>query len=116
MKKHLVGLCALVLCLLTQHPHAKSAGSTQVFFVDVGTGASTLIVSPTGKTLLVDGGPPGSGAKISSLLSPLGISTIDYTVITHYHIDHMGGMIEAMNSGKVAGVAFDNGDDPSVQP
>src|SRR5262252_3515561 len=115
MKTKLFGLCALFLCLLAR-PHAQVGGTAQIFFVDVGTGASTLIVSPTGKTLLVDGGPPGSGAKISSLLSTLGISTIDYTVVTHYHIDHMGGMIETMNAGKVAGIAFDNGDDPAVQP
>src|SRR5262249_52263271 len=115
MKTKLFGLCALFLCLLAR-PRAQVGGTAQIFFVDVGTGASTLIVSPAGKTLLVDGGPPGSGAKISSLLATLGISTIDYTVVTHYHIDHMSGMIEAMNAGKVAGIAFDNGDDPAVQP
>src|SRR3954470_22538079 len=115
MTRKLAALAALVVLLLTQRPQAQGPGA-RIYFVDVGTGASTLIVSPTGKTLLVDGGPPGSGAKISSLLSTLGISTIDYTVITHYHIDHMGGMIEAMNAGKVAGIAFDNGDDPAVQP
>src|SRR6185436_14001321 len=103
MTKKITALAALVLFLLSQRPHAQG-GSPQarIYFVDVGTGASTLIVSPTGKTLLVDGGPPGSGTKISSLLATLGITTIDYTVITHYHIDHMGGMIEALNGGKVA--------------
>src|SRR5262249_54477698 len=115
MKTKLFGLCALILCLLAR-PHAQVGVTAQVFFVDVGTGASTLILSPTGKTLLVDGGPPGSGAKIQSLLNTLGIATIDYTVVTHYHIDHMGGMIETMNAGRVAGTAFDNGDDPAVQP
>src|SRR4051812_38923541 len=122
MKKDLVGLCALVLCLLTQHPHAQGpAGQAQIYFVDVGTGAGTLIVSPTGKTLLVDGGPPGAGAKIISLLDAKGISQIDYTVVTHYHIDHMGGMIEVLNAHRVknaasGGIAFDNGDAPDVQP
>ncbi|MGH9144552.1 MAG: ComEC/Rec2 family competence protein, partial [Vicinamibacterales bacterium] len=115
MTRKIAALAALVVLLLTQRPHAQASGA-RIYFVDVGTGASTLIVSPTGKTLLVDGGPPGSGAKIASLLSTLGITTIDYTVLTHYHIDHMGGMIETMNAGKVAGVAFDNGDDPAVQP
>lgn len=122
MKKHLVALCALGLCLLTQHPHAQGpAGQAQIYFIDVGQGAGTLIVSPTGKTLLVDGGPPGAGQKIVSLLDAKGISQIDYTVVTHYHIDHMGGMIEVLNAGRVknaasGGVAFDNGDAPEVQP
>jgi beta-lactamase superfamily II metal-dependent hydrolase/predicted extracellular nuclease len=115
MTKKLAALAALVVLLLTQRPHAQG-GQARIYFVDIGTGASTLIVSPTGKTLLVDGGPPGSGAKISGLLATLGIATIDYTVITHYHIDHMGGLIEVLNAGKVAGIAFDNGDGPDVQP
>jgi beta-lactamase superfamily II metal-dependent hydrolase/predicted extracellular nuclease len=116
MTKKLAALAALVVLLLTQRPHAQGGGQARIYFVDIGTGASTLIVSPTGKTLLVDGGPPGSGAKISSLLTTLGIATIDYTVITHYHIDHMGGLIEVLNAGKVAGVAYDNGDGADVQP
>jgi beta-lactamase superfamily II metal-dependent hydrolase len=115
MMKKLTALGALILVLLGQRPHAQSGpGQARIYFVDVGTGASTLIVSPTGKTLLVDGGPPGSGAKISGLLDTLGIATIDYTVITHYHIDHMGGMIQVLNAGRVAGVAYDNGDGADV--
>ena len=52
----------------------------KIYFIDIGQGAATLIVSPTGKTLLVDGGPTGQGnAKIVPLLNTLGISTIDYT-------------------------------------
>jgi beta-lactamase superfamily II metal-dependent hydrolase len=121
MKKQLTALAALVLLLLTQRPHAQAGAGAQIFFVDIGQGASTLIVSPTGKTLLVDGGPPGSGARITSLLNAKGISQIDYTVLTHYHIDHMGGLIELMNAGRVknaanGGVAYDNGDAPEVQP
>ena len=115
MTKKIVALAALVVFLLAQRPHAQGAGA-RIFFVDVGTGASTLIVSPAGKTLLVDGGPPGSGAKITSLLATLGITTIDYTVLTHYHIDHMGGLIEVLNAGKIAGIAYDNGDGADVQP
>src|SRR3954470_15717363 len=116
MKKHLVGLCALVLCLLAQRPHAQGpAAQAQIYFVDIGQGAGTLIVSPTGKTLLVDGGPPGGGTKIAGLLDTLGITTIDYTVVTHYHIDHMGGMIEVLNAGRVAGLSYDNGDGADVQ-
>src|SRR6476646_9501618 len=113
--KKLAALASLVVLLLSQRPHAQTSGA-HIYFVDVGTGASTLIVSPTGKTLLVDGGPPGSGAKISGLLATLGIATIDYTVLTHYHIDHMGGMIEVLNAGKVAGISYDNGDAAEVQP
>src|SRR6185436_6565162 len=105
MTKKLTAIAALVVLLLTQRPHAQS-GAARIFFVDVGQGAGTLIVSPTGKALLVDGGPPGAGtAKITPLLATLGLDHIDFTIVTHYHIDHMGGMIEVLNAGKVTGVA-----------
>src|SRR6185295_17094633 len=117
MIKKLTALAALVLLLLTQRPQAQGpAGTANIYFVDIGTGASTLIVSPTGKTLLVDGGPDGSATKIAALMSTLGISAIDYTVVTHYHIDHISGITELINAGKVHGTAFDNGDGADVQP
>ena len=117
MIKKLTALAALVLLLLTQRPQAQGPAATaNIYFVDIGTGASTLIVSPTGKTLLVDGGPDGSATKIQSLLATLGITSIDYTVVTHYHIDHISGITELINAGKVHGTAFDNGDGTDVQP
>ena len=55
-------------------------------------------------SLLVDGGPPGGGTtKIIPLLDTLGIAKIDYTVVTHYHIDHISGITELLNAGRVAG-------------
>jgi beta-lactamase superfamily II metal-dependent hydrolase len=115
MMKKLIALCLLTFVALVQRPHAQ-AGTARIYFVDIGQGAGTLIVSPAGKTLLVDGGPPGGGTKIGALLDTLGIATIDYTVLTHYHIDHDSGLMELLNAGRVAGIAYDNGDDPAVQP
>jgi trimeric autotransporter adhesin len=89
----------------------------KIYFIDIGQGASTLIVSPTGKTLLVDGGPTGQGnAKVVPLLNTLGIATVDFTVLTHYHIDHDDGLLEVINAGKVAGTAYDNGDTAALIP
>src|SRR5262245_28744998 len=116
MIKKLTALAALALLLLSQRPSAQAPGPARIYFIDIGQGASTLIVSPTGKTLLVDGGPDGSSAKIAALLTTLGIATIDYTVVTHYHIDHISGVTELINAGKVSGTAFDNGDGADVQP
>ncbi len=98
-------------------PFAAGAQAARIFFIDVGQGSATLVVSPTGKTLLVDGGPAGAGTnKISPLLTTLGIATLDYTVLTHYHIDHDTGLTEMINAGKVSGTAFDNGDGIDVVP
>ena len=109
-------LAGLILILLVQRPHAQGS-LARIYFVDIGTGAGTLIVSPTGKTLLVDGGPPGAGTtKIIPTLDALGIATIDYTVLTHYHIDHDGGLTEIIAAGRVGGIAYDNGDAAGVIP
>src|SRR5207248_10702804 len=71
----------------------QPAAGAKIYFIDIGQGASTLIVSPTGKTQLVDGGPTGQGtAKVVPLLTTLGIATVDYTILTHYHIDHDDGL------------------------
>ena len=115
MIKKLTALAALAFLLLAQQPLAQGAG-LRIYFVDIGQGAGTLIVSPTGKTLLVDGGPPGGGTKVATLLGTLGIPAIDFTVVTHYHIDHISGVTELLQANRVAGVAFDNGDGPDVQP
>ena len=119
--KKLTALAALSLLLFTQRPVAQGAG-LRIFFVDIGQGAGTLIVGPpdaTGKvtSLLVDGGPPGGGTtRIAPLLDTLGIARIDYTVVTHYHIDHISGITELLQAGRVGAVAYDNGDDPSLTP
>jgi beta-lactamase superfamily II metal-dependent hydrolase/DNA/RNA endonuclease YhcR with UshA esterase domain len=103
--------------LVTKSVAAQSSSLARIYFVDIGQGAGTLIVSPTGKTLLVDGGPGGGGTtKIIPLLNTLGISTIDFTVLSHYHIDHNAGLTEVFNAGRVAGIAYDNGDAADVMP
>ncbi len=115
MTKKLISL--VLLCLVVSPRPTAQSSSARIFFVDIGQGAATLIVSPAGRTLLVDGGPPGGGTtKIIPLLDALGIATIDYTVVTHYHIDHISGITELLNAGRVAGIAYDNGDGPAVEP
>ena len=78
---------------------------------------STLIVSPDRQDA-----PRGrrrrraAERKSPRCSTTLGITTIDFTVVTHYHIDHISGITELLNAGRVAGTAFDNGDDAAVTP
>lgn len=73
-----------------------AAGTLDVYFIDVEGGQSTLFVSPSGKTMLVDTGWPDSNGRdadrIASVAKQAGVTRIDYLVITHFHTDHVGGV------------------------
>jgi competence protein ComEC len=67
-------------------------------FIDVEGGAATLIVTPAGESVLIDAGWDrfdGRDAKrIRQAMRQAGITTIDHLVVTHYHMDHYGGVAE----------------------
>jgi competence protein ComEC len=72
--------------------------------IDVGQGDSLLLITPDGKTLLVDGGGFGGGPRqspqefdigeevVSEALWSRGIRHLDAVALTHAHSDHMGGL------------------------
>jgi len=66
-----------------------------IYFIDVEGGAATLIVTPTGQSLLIDTGFPGDrdAARIAHVaLEVARLKQIDHCVITHWHRDHVGGV------------------------
>src|SRR5258707_15651909 len=75
---------------------AQARKDLEVYFIDVEGGQSTLFVSPSGQTLLVDTGWPGArdADRITGIAKQAGITQIDYLVLTHYHVDHTGGVSE----------------------
>jgi len=68
----------------------------QIYFIDVEGGQATLFVGPDGESLLVDTGWPGFNGRdadrIAAACKAAGVTKIDNVVITHYHIDHVGGV------------------------
>lgn len=74
---------------------AQQKKALEVYFVDVEGGQSTLFVSPSGQSLLVDTGWPGEhdAGRIAAIAKMAGLSQIDYLVLTHYHADHAGGVV-----------------------
>jgi competence protein ComEC len=85
----------IVTLLLAAMP-LFAAGDLRFYFVDVEGGQATLIVSPSGQSMLVDTGWPsriGPGAdRIAAAAKLAGITKIDYLLVTHYHMDHVGGV------------------------
>ncbi|MCK4648333.1 helix-hairpin-helix domain-containing protein, partial [bacterium] len=83
-------------------------GNLRVTFIDVGQGDGCLIQTPGGKNIIIDGGRPGQGQKVVSLLRGKGIRRIDCVVATHPDMDHIGGLIAVLNSFEI-GVVLDIG-------
>ncbi len=74
------------------------AGMLQIHCLNVGHGDATLVISPAGRTLLIDAGNDSMGLrKVLPWLSSRGITSLDWIVATHYHGDHIGGLDEVIN-------------------
>jgi len=72
----------------------------KIICLDVGQGDATVVRSPSGKLLLFDAGETGKGYdKVWPFLrDTILIHHLDYTVVNHYHEDHIGGMDEVIDS------------------
>src|SRR5712671_2829226 len=95
MKKSILAFAgASVLSLMC----SVEAKTLDIYFIDVEGGQSTLIVTPAGQSLLVDTGFAGFGnrdpARILAAARAAGITQIDYLLLTHFHWDHDGGVVE----------------------
>jgi beta-lactamase superfamily II metal-dependent hydrolase len=75
---------------------APGPSGLSVEVLDVGQGDAILVTSPTGKRMLVDGGPPDAGPRLAAALARRGIRTLDLVVLTHPHSDHVGGLLAAI--------------------
>ncbi len=90
------------------------AQQLEIHHINVGQADATLIKSPTGVTMLIDGGNTGNGTNIiRPYLTSLGITSLNYVVCSHYHADHIGGLDEVINGMGVAniGSVYDRGSD-----
>src|SRR3954467_1710005 len=81
-----------------------------LYWIDVEGGAATLLVMPTGETVLIDTGNPGrrDSDRIVKAITEAGMTHIDHLIITHYHGDHYGGALTLVQQLPVRNL-YDNG-------
>jgi len=109
----IVGLIAFSTIILSAPASAQKPGKLVIYSIDVEGGQSTLLVAPSGASLLVDAGWPGNSGRdadrVQAAMREAGITKIDHLLVTHYHMDHVGGVPELAKRVPI-GEFLDHGD------
>ena len=108
--------CGLALLFISVPLYAQAQARPDhlvIYTIDVEGGQSTLLVAPSGASLLVDTGWPENNARdtdrILAAMHDAGITKIDHVLITHFHTDHVGGVPNLVARVKV-GEFLDHGE------
>jgi beta-lactamase superfamily II metal-dependent hydrolase len=102
-------LCLFFVALTWQLP----ARDLEIYWIDAEGGAATLIVSPSGESMLVDtaNNVPGDrdAKRIFAATQAAALKRIDFLLTTHFHADHIGAM-PALATLIPIGMYLDHGD------
>jgi competence protein ComEC len=115
-----LGVALVIACMAAAGLFGTSAAARApsiakhllIYSIDVEGGQATLLVAPSGGSLLVDTGWPGNdgrdATRIETAMHDAGIKRIDHVLLTHYHTDHAGGVPELVKRVEV-GEFLDHG-------
>lgn len=94
-------ILAVASLVLWRELNRISTGHLEVHFLDVGQGDSALLVSPSGRTVLIDGGPDLSALERLGEVLPLSDRTIDMLILSHPDPDHFAAFGEILRRYEV---------------
>lgn len=96
--KHFSAAALLFSLSLLVSPASAASSDLTAYFIDVEGGQSTLFITPSGQSVLIDTGFPGENnadrdaKRIAAAAKDAGVTQIDYLIVTHFHGDHAGGV------------------------
>ncbi|NLK67897.1 MAG: MBL fold metallo-hydrolase [Clostridiaceae bacterium] len=81
------------------HTNYKDQLQVRFFYLEADSkaGDSILITTPDGVNMLIDAGIKDAGEQVIGYLKKLGIEKLEYVVASHFHSDHIGGLIAVIN-------------------
>ena len=114
MKRFTLALMMALTVAALLNAQGTATKPVQIWVVDVEGGKAALYVSPSGQTAMIDTGFPGARDldRIMAAIADAGVTRIDYLISTHYHVDHIGNLVELASRIPV-GTFVDHG--PTVE-
>ena len=118
MRATILFMMVLTLSTLVVAAQIRTAKTLDIYVIDVEGGDSQLYVTPSGESVLIDTGNAGAAAvrdadRIMAAVRDAGLKQIDHLITTHYHGDHIGGLLELAKRIPIQEF-IDHG--PNVQP
>lgn len=115
MRKRIL-VWGLLICIIIAlglwyylNPLPGEEAAFSIRFIDVGQGDAAL-VECEGHYMLIDGGDIEAGDKVYQTLQEQGVRKLDILVISHLHLDHMGGLKKALTQTSSVGLTLSNAD------
>ena len=101
LRKHSQKVLGSILCITIIGISIKIIpNNLKIYFIDVGQGDSTLIVTPQRKNILIDGGGSETYDVGKNILVPYlldrKVTKLDYVIISHFDTDHVGGILTVL--------------------
>jgi len=111
-------IVVLLVLILAVTAELAAPTTLDIYVIDVEGGNATLLVAPSGESLLIDTGNTGAAAprdagRIMDAIKDAKLAQIDRLITTHWHGDHYGGMAELATRIPIREF-IDHG--PNVQP
>ncbi|MBI2677058.1 MAG: MBL fold metallo-hydrolase [Candidatus Yanofskybacteria bacterium] len=104
-KKEWAILGGLVLVAFLSFSFGSNDGLLHIYFLDVGQGDAIFVETPSGKQILIDGGPDETILQRLGEVMPFYDRVIDLVINTHPDADHLAGLLSVLERYKVLAIA-----------